>query len=127
MQRVGTTKHASSAVKLSVVPILAAGFLTGCGDDEQTAYCVDENQQVIENRYCDDDDGFGGGGFFWFFVGSSVGRGYVAGDRITGVKGERIRASDKAALAKRGGFGATGRSNSSPGSVGRVSSRSGGG
>ena len=122
------TTHASSAVKLSVTTLVAAGFLAGCGDEEETAYCVTPEDEVVENRFCDDDYDSGGGGFFWFFVGSSVNRGFVAGDRISGTKGQKISTADRAALAKKGGFGATGRSNTAGSSgVGKVSSKSGGG
>ncbi len=120
-------KHRSAAVSLTIVPIVAAAFLAGCGEEEEqeTAYCVDENQQVIDNSNCDREyDGVGGGGFFWFFVGSSFGRGLGPGSRITGIPGDRVRASDRAALARRGGFGSRARS----GGVGRSSgTRSSGG
>lgn len=112
--------HSSTAVRLSIVPLLAASFLAGCGDDEETAYCVDENDEVTENRYCDDEyDGVSSGGvFFWYFgaSGSSIRR----GTKVSG--GERVSASDRAALAKRGGFG----SRSSSGGVGKSFSTGGG-
>ena len=112
--------HSSTAVRLSIVPLLAASFLAGCGDDEETAYCVDENDEVVENRYCDDEyDGTSNAGvFFWYFgaSGSNIRR----GQRVSG--GERVSASDRAALAKRGGFG----SRSSSGGVGKSVSSSGG-
>ena len=113
--------HRSKAVKLTVVPILAAAFLAGCGDDEETAYCVDANDTVVDNEQCDDEsDRGGGGGFFWFFAGG--GRSYGRGSRISG-PGDRIRASDRSALAKRGGFGSSARS----GGVGRGGSGGSGG
>ncbi len=107
-------KRTSKTVKLTVVPILAAAFLAGCGEDEEeTAYCVDATDTVVENENCDDEyDRGGGGGFFWFFAGG--GRGYGLGNRVSGA-GDRIRASDRAALARRGGFGSSARS----GGVGR--------
>ena len=113
--------RSSTAVRLSIVPLLAASFLAGCGDDEETAYCVDENDEVVENRYCDDEyDGVSAGGvFFWYFAGSSIAN-VRRGQRLSG--GERISASDRAALAKRGGFG----SRSSSGGVGKSFSSGGG-
>jgi hypothetical protein len=100
--------RSSTAVRLTIVPLLAASFLAGCGDDEETAYCVDENDEVVENRYCDDEyDGqTSSGAFFWYFgaAGSSIAR----GTRVSG--GDRVRASDRAALAQRGGFGSGSRS-----------------
>ena len=115
-------RRSSHAVRLTVVPLLAASFLAGCGDDEKTAYCVDENDEVVENRYCDDEyDGTSSGGvFFWYF---GAGSGSITrGTRLSG--GERVSASDRAALARRGGFGS--RSSSGSG-VGKSVSASGGG
>jgi hypothetical protein len=111
--------RSSTAVRLSIVPLLAASFLAGCGDDEETAYCVDENDEVVENRYCDDEyDGVSSGGvFFWYFGASGA---LSRGQRASG--GERVSASDRAALARRGGFG----SRSSGSGVGKSFSPSGG-
>jgi hypothetical protein len=111
--------RSSTAVRLSIVPLLAASFLAGCGDDEETAYCVDENDEVVENRYCDDEyDGTSNAGvFFWYFGASGA---LSRGQRVSG--GERVSASDRAALAKRGGFG----SRSSSGGVGKSVSSGGG-
>lgn len=110
-----TTPKASKTVTLSVVPLLAAGFLAGCGEEEVTenAYCVTPDDVVVENRYCDDDYDGGGGGFIWFFTGST----FTSGSRVTGTSGERIRASDRAALAKKGGFGSTATRSSGTGRV----------
>jgi hypothetical protein len=110
--------RSSTAVRLSIVPLLAASFLAGCGDDEETAYCVDENDEVVENRYCDDEYNgtVGAGAFFWYFGASGA---LTRGQRARG--GDRISASDRAALAKRGGFG----SRSSSGGVGKSVSGSG--
>ena len=117
--------HSSTAVRLSIVPLLAASFLAGCGDDEETAYCVDENDEVVENRYCDDeyDNRTSSGVFFWYFGSSAAG--IRRGTKLSG--GERVSASDRAALAKRGGFGS--RSSGSSGGIGKTSavSSSGGG
>jgi hypothetical protein len=113
--------RSSTAVRLTIVPLLAASFLAGCGDDEETAYCVDENDEVVENRYCDDEyDGVGTAGvFFWYFGagGSNISR----GTKLSG--GDRVSASDRAALAQRGGFG----SRSSGGGVGKSFSTGGSG
>jgi hypothetical protein len=104
----------SRQVTLAVVPVLAAAF-AGCDDEDETAYCVDQNDVVVENRYCEDERT--SGGFFWFFGGAAL----VRGQRVpTG--GERIRANDRDALARRGGFGSSARS----GGVGRPVGSSGG-
>ena len=117
----------SRAVPLMAVPVLAVAF-AACGDDDDSAYCVDENDQIVENRYCDDEAyaGNGGGGaFFWFYGGSPVGGGrFAPGTKLSG--GDKVAASNVAENARRGGFGAGSKTSSS--GVGRVaSSRSSGG
>ena len=109
--------RSSTAVRLKVVPLLAASFLAACGDTEETAYCVDEDDEVVENRYCDDEyDGHTSTGvFFWYFGSSSSG--IRRGTKLSG--GERVSARDRAALAKRGGFGS--RSSGSGSSIGKSS------
>jgi hypothetical protein len=110
------------------VPVLAIAF-AACGDDDDSAYCVDQNDQIVENRYCDDEAhaGNGGGGaFFWFYGGSPIrGSSYAPGTRLKG--GEKVAASNVAENARRGGFGSSGKSGAS--GVGRAvsSSRSSGG
>jgi hypothetical protein len=119
----------SHAVPLLAVPVLAIAF-SACGDDDDSAYCVDENDQIVENRYCDDEayagNGGGAGAFFWFYGGSPVrGSSYAPGTRLKG--GDKVAASNVAENARRGGFGASGRTGAS--GVGRsvASSRSSGG
>jgi hypothetical protein len=106
----------SKSVNLVVVPLLAAAFISGCGGEKETAYCVDQNNQVTDNDSCDRGNN---AGYFWFFGAPGLGRGSCAG------AGERINSTDKAALAARGGFG----SNAKAGGVGRTTGRtiSGGG
>ncbi len=117
--------RSNDRLKLSIVPLLAASFLAGCGDDEETAYCVDGENRVVENRYCDDEyDGVGGTGLFFWYFGGVGGANVRVGERLTG--GERISASDRAALARRGGFGSSSRG-SGAGGVGRATGFSGGG
>ena len=102
-------KRMSQAVTLGAVVPLAVAF-TGCGEDEETAYCVNQQEEVVENRYCDDDDG--GGGFLWFFYGGGT---LSRGDSIRGQSGDRISTANRAELARRGVLGSTARS----GGVGR--------
>ena len=105
----------SKSVNLVVVPLLAAAFLAGCGNEEkETAYCVDQNNQVTDNDNCDRGNN---SGFFWFFGAAGLHRGSFAG------AGERINSTDKAALAKRGGFGSSARS----GGIGRPTGKTTGG
>ena len=103
----------SKSVTLAVVPLLAAAFLAGCGDKE-TAYCVDQDNRVTDNVNCDRADN---PGFFWFFGAPGLGRGSIAG------AGQRINSTDRAALARRGGFGSSARS----GGIGRPTGRTIGG
>lgn len=97
-----------------MVPLLAAAFVAGCGGQDETAYCVDHDNRVTDNVYCDRADN---PGYFWFFGGPGLGRGSIAG------RGERINSTDTAALARRGGFGSSARS----GGVGRPTGRTIGG
>ena len=104
----------SKSVNLPVVPLIAAAFLSGCGGEDEVAYCVDESNRVVENRECERGTN---SGFFWFFGAAGLSRGSFAG------AGERINSTDKAALAKRGGFGKS----AQPGGVGRPTGKTIGG
>jgi hypothetical protein len=97
----------SRHVRLTVVPLLAAAFVA-CGSEEEQAYCVNENDEVVENSYCGDDDSGGSGAFFWYFGGRALTGGtIVRGTRLR--DGERIVSTDKAAIRSRGGFGSSAR------------------
>ncbi len=109
-------RRRSVSVPLAFVPFLAASFLAGCGDDDETAYCVNERNEVIEEEACDQGRP-GAFVFFGAFGGRTIGRGSVLTD------GDRIPAADRARVAERGGFGGTRR----PGGVGRSVSGGGGG
>jgi hypothetical protein len=109
------------------VPVLALAF-SACGSDDDTAYCVDKNDRIVENRYCDEEAvrGNNGGGaailpFFWYYGGGG-GR-LAAGTRLTG--GERVAASNIAENARRGGYGSTSKPSAS--GVGRAAANSSGG
>ena len=56
-------RRRSRDVALVVVPLLAAA-VTGCGGND-TAYCVDQNDNVVNEDDCDDDGNGRGGFFFW--------------------------------------------------------------
>ncbi len=108
-------RRRSRDVALVVVPLLAAA-VTGCGGND-TAYCVDQNDQVVENRNC---DGLGNPGFFWYYGAGAAGT--RIGTKLTG--GDKVVSTDIGENVKRGGFGSSSRS----GGVGRtVSSHSSGG
>lgn len=106
-------RRRSRDVALVVVPLLAAA-VTGCGGND-TAYCVDRNDQVVENRHCDN---LGTPGFFWYYGGAGGAR---VGTRLSG--GDRVVSTNVAENARRGGFG----SSSSSSGVGRSVAHSGGG
>jgi hypothetical protein len=121
-------RRRSRDVALVAVPVLALAF-SACGSDDDTAYCVDKNDRIVENRYCDEEavrGNNGGGGaailpFFWYYGG---GGGRLApGTRLTG--GDRVAASNIAENARRGGYGSSSRTSAS--GVGRAASHSSGG
>ena len=123
-------RHRSRNVSLVALPVLALAF-AACGEDE-TAYCVDQSDRIVENRYCDENAvraNNGGGGaailpFFWYYGGRAAGGRFVPGTKISG--GDRVSTSNIAENARRGGFGSSSRTSSS--GVGRaVSSHSSGG
>jgi hypothetical protein len=115
-------RRRSRDVALVAVPVLAAVF-TACGGNNDTAYCVDQSDRIVENRSCDDDAVRGGGSFFWLYGAHAAGNRYVSGTRLTG--GDRVAASNIAENARRGGFGSSGSSKAS--GVGRAAAHSSGG
>ena len=96
--------HRSRTVNLAVVSALAAAF-SGCGDTKGTAYCVNKQSKIVENRYCDNE--YRAGNYFYSYGGTAAG-GYLRGNTLNG--GDRVDASDKATNAQRGGFGASSKS-----------------
>lgn len=96
----------STAVPLAFMSVMG-GLFAACGEEEETAYCVDANNVVVDNEQCGDEDSGGSGGFFWFFAGRSLAGGAVTkGTRLTGGAGSaRIVSTDKSAIAARGGLG----------------------
>lgn len=59
-----------AALTTTVLTTAATGFMAGCsvGDDEdQVAYCTDENGEIVDDEYCD--DGYDGGGLFFLYLG----------------------------------------------------------
>jgi hypothetical protein len=115
-------RHRSRDVALVAVPVLAFAF-SACGGND-TAYCVDRNDRIVENRYCDNSvtGGAGAGTFFWYYGGHAGSGRYVPGVRLSG--GDRVSSTNIAENARRGGFGSSSRSGS--GGVGRVSAHAGG-
>jgi hypothetical protein len=55
-----------------VLTTAATGYLAGCsigGDDDQVAYCTDENGEIVDDDYCDDDYHGPGAGLFFLYLG----------------------------------------------------------
>ncbi len=100
------------------VPVLAAAF-AACGGND-SAYCVDRSNTIVENRYC---DSYNNPGYFWYYGGHAANGAYRTGARISG--GDRVVSTNVAENARRGGFGSSASTRSS--SVGRSTGHSGGG
>ena len=96
-----------AAFTTTVLATAATGFMAGCGaggeDDEQVAYCTDENGEIVDDEYCD--DGYNGGGLFFLYVGGFR-SGLPVGSRLPS-GGTRIDPRDTQAR-QRAGLPATG-------------------
>lgn len=97
-----------SALTTTVLATAATGFLAACGTDEeeqeQVAYCTDENGEIVDDDFCD--DGYNGGGLFFLYLG-----GFRPGLPVGSVLprgGTRIDPRDTAAR-QRAGLPSTGR------------------
>ena len=96
-----------SALTTTVLATAATGFMAGCGvgdDDEQIAYCTDENGEIVDDDFCDDD--YNGGGLFFLYVGGFR-SGLPVGSRLPS-GGTRIDPRDTQAR-QRAGLPATGK------------------
>jgi hypothetical protein len=60
-----------SALTTTVLATAATGFMAGCGagedEEEQVAYCTDEDGEIVDDDYCD--DSYNGGGLFFLYLG----------------------------------------------------------
>ena len=96
-----------SALTTTVLATAATGFMAGCGvEEEQRAYCVDEDGEIVDDDYCDDGYRGPGAGFFFLYLG-----GFRPGLPVGTVLpsgGTRINPADTAAR-QRAGLPATGR------------------
>jgi hypothetical protein len=112
----------SAKVHLAFLSSFAAAVLNGCGGDDgdwvEAKRCVNPDNVVVEDRWCEDQSSRGGahgGGFYHYYYG---GRGYYPGDVASG--GGRIPQSGLSYASPsripRGGFGTTGRAFLSHGS-----------
>jgi hypothetical protein len=94
-----------AALTTTVLATAATGFMAGCGaggddEDEQVAYCTDENGEIVDEDLCDDDRRGGGGGLFFLYLGG-FGRGLPVGTVLPG-GGTRINPGDSAARQRAG-------------------------
>lgn len=105
----------SAQIKLAFLSSFATAVLTGCAGDDgdwvEAKRCVDNNNVVVEDRWCEDPSPRGGGhggGFYHYYYG---GRGYYPGDVVSG--GGRIPQTGvgytSPSRIPRGGFGSTGK------------------
>ncbi|WP_420123407.1 hypothetical protein [Nakamurella sp.] len=116
-------------VSLAVGGLLVTPSLAACGSDhdgteqtEQTVYCVDGNDQVVDEALCDESNP-GAGSHFLMFAAA----GYLIGSRLP-AGGSRIAPTDQAARSA-AGLAATGRAAGTvvkSGGIGRGSSGSDG-
>lgn len=100
----------SRTVPIAALSALALAF-SACGEEE-TAYCVDEENRAVDNANCDDEyNASGTPGFFWLFLAGNRfgGRPPAPGQRLPTDGAERIAANDRVALQSKGGFGSRAR------------------
>lgn len=99
-----------AALTTTVLTTAATGFVAGCAvggeDDEQVAYCTDEDGKVVDDDYCDDDYHGPGAGFFFLYLGG-FGRGLPVGT-VLPRGGTRISPTDTIAR-QRAGLPSTGK------------------
>src|SRR5688500_10907428 len=97
-----------AAFTTTVLATAATGFMAGCGADgeeeEQVAYCTDENGEIVDDDYCD--DGYSGGGLFFLYLGGFR-PGLPVGSRLP-AGGTRIDPKDSSAR-RAAGLAATGK------------------
>ena len=64
-----------SALTTTVLATAATGFLAACGteedeqEQEQVAYCTNEEGEIVDEEFCDDDYRGPGAGLFFLYLG----------------------------------------------------------
>ena len=95
-----------AALTTTVLTTAATGFMAGCGvggdeeDEEQVAYCTDENGEIVDDDLCDDNYRGPGAGLFFLYLG-----GFRPGLPVGTVLprgGTRINPTDTAARQRAG-------------------------
>jgi hypothetical protein len=103
----------SAKVTVALLSSFAAAIMNGCddgGDWVEAKRCVDNDNVVVEDRWCEQTNSSGvrGGGFHSYYYG---GRGYYPGDVASG--GGRVPQGGvsyrSSSSIPRGGFGANGK------------------
>ena len=94
-----------AALTTTVLTTAATGFMAGCGtggeeEEEQVAYCTDENGEIVDDEYCDDDYRGPVAGLFFLYLGG-FGRGLPVGTVLPS-GGTRISPTDTAARQRVG-------------------------
>jgi len=102
---VAVSNRIRAALTTTVLTTAATGFMAGCGvggeeEEEQVAYCTDENGEIVDEDYCDDGYNGPGAGFFFLYLGG-FGRGLPVGT-VLPRGGTRINPTDTAARQRAG-------------------------
>ena len=119
------SNRVKSALTTTVLATAATGFMAGCGvgedEEEQVAYCTNEDGEIVDDDFCD--DGYNGGGLFFLYVGGFR-SGLPVGSRLPS-GGTRIDPRDSQAR-QRAGLPATGAVAAGPRVSGGIGSGLGG-
>ena len=113
---------APASVTALAVGLAMTGALSACsGTTDDVVYCVDQNNQIVDDSKCDDSTGTSNNGLFWYMVGR-YGSGLQPGTRLDPAQGQRVSPRDQAAR-ERAGIPRTGKV--STGKTGTVASKGG--
>jgi hypothetical protein len=116
-----------SALTTTVLATAATGFLAGCGTDdeeqEQVAYCTDEDGEIVDDDFCDDGYRGPGAGLFFLYLGGF--RPGLPVGTVLPAGGTRIDPAN-AAARQRAGLPATGKVSGGTRVTGGIGSGTGG-
>lgn len=95
-----------SVISTTILAAAAGLALAGCGEeDNRDVYCVDGDNNVVDEDLCDDAGNVHGGGSYFFFVGNLGGHSYSPGQRIPQSyisTGQRVSPTNPTARANAG-------------------------
>lgn len=94
-----------SVISTTILAAAAGLALAGCGEEDRDVYCVDGDNNVVDEDLCDDAGNVHGGGSYFFFVGNLGGNSYSPGQRIPQSyvsQGQRVSPGDSKARANAG-------------------------